>query len=555
VRYLLFIIGLLIFFPLIAEVPEGVKAGAVEKPLIKKEEKLKKKEVPTLELKLPEKELKVPDKRKFLVKGFKFEGNTIFTSGHLLRLIKDYQGKKLSLRDLKKAAERITRYYRSKGYFLARAYIPAQEIKDGKVKIAILEGRLGKVKVEGARYYRPRFIRANFHPTKKGALHYPTLLKSLLILNEFPHLKVKATLLKGKKPGTTDILLKVSEENMFAATFDYNNFGSKYVSRDRYGLNISYTNLALGGDTLGAREVSGSTPERLRFSQLYYTFPVNTYGTKASLYWLYSEFEVKGEFEPLEIEGKTEMAGIKVTHPLIRTRAKSLDIYGGFDYKNPRNYLLSELSSEDLLRILKLGVTYDCLDRFRGRNYLNAQLSGGLRPGENKTLGIKESDPSYASRVGAEGEFTKLNLDYIRLQKLPISTTYAVFKFAGQLADDDLPVCEQLGAGGGESVRGYTQSEYMGDYGYITSFEIRFPPPEWKKLQFLAFFDYGNVYKKNPLPGEEKNEELAGAGVGLRVSLPWDLDISMDWGFPLHPEKNREDKDSLFYVKILKRIF
>jgi len=95
----------------------------------------------------------------------------------------------------------------------------------------------------------------------------------------------------------------------------------------------------------------------------------------------------------------------------------------------------------------------------------------------------------------------------------------------------------------------------MGDYGYITSFEIRFPPPEWKKLQFLAFFDYGNVYKKNPLPGEEKNEELAGAGVGLRVSLPWDLDISMDWGFPLHPEKNREDKDSLFYVKILKRIF
>jgi POTRA domain, ShlB-type len=41
----------------------------------------------------------------------------------------------------RKVAVRVTGLYRDRGYFLARAYLPAQEIEGGIVRIAVLEGR------------------------------------------------------------------------------------------------------------------------------------------------------------------------------------------------------------------------------------------------------------------------------------------------------------------------------------------------------------------------------------------------------------------------------
>ena len=39
-------------------------------------------------------------------------------------------------------------YYRAHGYFVARAYLPAQDITGGEVEIAVLEGRIGTVTVK-----------------------------------------------------------------------------------------------------------------------------------------------------------------------------------------------------------------------------------------------------------------------------------------------------------------------------------------------------------------------------------------------------------------------
>ena len=42
-------------------------------------------------------------------------------------------------------AARITDLYREHGYILARAYVPAQEMRDGAVEIGVVEGRVGKI--------------------------------------------------------------------------------------------------------------------------------------------------------------------------------------------------------------------------------------------------------------------------------------------------------------------------------------------------------------------------------------------------------------------------
>src|SRR5579859_8024926 len=69
----------------------------------------------------------------------------------MLERLQRLQG--LTIGQLQGIADNITKYYHDKGYFLARAVIPAQEIKDGVVNIRVLEGRLEKVQTSGNKMY------------------------------------------------------------------------------------------------------------------------------------------------------------------------------------------------------------------------------------------------------------------------------------------------------------------------------------------------------------------------------------------------------------------
>ena len=77
------------------------------------------------------------------VKGFQFDGQTNgFTNEQLTNVIKDLIGQSLSFDDIQNAAKRIQNFYRNEGYFLAQAFIPEQEVKEGIVIIYISEGKL-----------------------------------------------------------------------------------------------------------------------------------------------------------------------------------------------------------------------------------------------------------------------------------------------------------------------------------------------------------------------------------------------------------------------------
>jgi hemolysin activation/secretion protein len=76
----------------------------------------------------------------FMLKTLRISGNTVFIQADLLALVQDFVGKEVGYADLDAAAARISRYYRERGYRVARAYLPAQEIKDGVVEIAVIEG-------------------------------------------------------------------------------------------------------------------------------------------------------------------------------------------------------------------------------------------------------------------------------------------------------------------------------------------------------------------------------------------------------------------------------
>lgn len=134
-----------------------------------------------------------------IVKGFLFNGNTVIGTEQLESITEPYIGQALALPLLESAAQAVTDYYRKKGYTLASAYVPQQDVKFGVVELAVLEGRIGDITVSGNKYYSSSFIKGHFaQAMEENVARNNSLERGLLLLNEYPGLKTSATLEPGK---------------------------------------------------------------------------------------------------------------------------------------------------------------------------------------------------------------------------------------------------------------------------------------------------------------------------------------------------------------------
>lgn len=488
--------------------------------------------------------------KEILIAKINITGNTALSDETLSFIVKPYEGKNLTISELQKVASLITEKYRKQGYVLTKAYIPEQKVTNGIVEIAVLEGRIGEIIIQGEhRYYSEAFIRRHFAPLlKEKAFNQDVLERVLLVLNEYKNLDVKTTLQAGSKPGTTDIIVTATNSIPINLSIDYNNFGSRFVGRDRFGLTLDIGNLIKEGSILSLRAVTGKDPNDFLFGRASYAIPLNVLGTKLSAYYAAGNYDVGKELAILEMEGKAQNFGIYVSHPFIKKRNISLTAEVGFHAKDARQYIFGEVISRDKIRSLRGGVNYESTDT-TGRTVSAIFATQGL----GDVLGAMQDNDPRASRFGADNRFTKFNLDIVRLQRVA-EPVFLILKGSGQLSLDSLVAIEQFSIGGHDSVRGFPLGEHMGDSGYALTGELRFSPLKNRELlQLAAFIDHGYISVKNPVAGQRKDESLTGAGAGIRLNLPYDINIRADVGFPLDPSRNSEGNNKALYLQAMKR--
>lgn len=486
------------------------------------------------------------------VERFVFSGNSVISTAELGSMVKAYEGKNLTFSDIQKVADLITDEYRRRNHITAKAYLPEQKVQNNLITIAVQEGKVGTVKVQGNHpYYSTEFIEKHFAPVQRdSSFDQNTLERALLVLNDYPKLKVTAVLVPGAEPGTSDIVVTADNSLPVSLTLDYNNFGSKYVSgRSRFGVTLDVGNLIKEGSLLSIKGQTGERVDEFWYGRAYYSIPLNTLGTRLAAYYSYGNINVGQEFEVLDIHGKSRNFGITLSHPFIKKRIETLTGEFGFDYKDSRLYTIADtMLNHDKISALKLGVNYDRTDT-NGRTFASLYLTQGL----GHALGGMESDDPMASRAGADNSFTKVNINGIRLQKLSPSF-YLVAKGSAQWASDSLVVSEQYYIGGQDSVRGFVQGERAGDSGYSLTGELRISPLNDKEMfQVIVFADNGTVYIKHPVVGFEKHYSMTGVGGGIRLNLPYEFNIKADLGFPIFPSTTLNGNHSMFYLQISKR--
>lgn len=85
---------------------------------------------------------------KALVRSLRVTGATLFPERDLVAASGFTPNSDLDLLALKTLAANITAYYTSRGYFVAQAYLPEQDLQSGSVTIAVVEGSFGAVGVK-----------------------------------------------------------------------------------------------------------------------------------------------------------------------------------------------------------------------------------------------------------------------------------------------------------------------------------------------------------------------------------------------------------------------
>ncbi len=431
----------------------------------------------------------------------------------------------LTIGQIQEIADEITRYYRQHGLILATAFIPAQDVTEGKVVIEVLEGRLGDARTESNSMYSSKVILRSFEPLKGQVIHKDKIETGLLYLSDYPGLNVSGIFQPGKEHGDSELLIKVLDERRFNGAVQVDNHGSEFTGEYRARIDFSVNNPAGIADRFGITLLKSLDPEKSNhdgiFGSVNYQLPIYRndwqFGVNAS----HNEFKVGENFEKDDITGESTVFGIHIKKYFHRHRAYNIFALGGINRKHAKvDLALSNVQTSDY-DVAKLELGFDHIDtRFAGINVGVVQFFQGI----GTRLGADGfSDSTY------NGGFQKLSINYSRLQTL-YSNSSLLLSTQFQYSFDRLNSLEQFPLGGADNVRAFPVSEYLRDIAYSASLEwilnapgfadkVAFAGRRWSEIFNVSlFYDIGGGRLVDT--GESKSVDLQGAGIAVKFNLP-----------------------------------
>jgi hemolysin activation/secretion protein len=460
---------------------------------------------------------------RFNVATFHFTGNTVFTESELQARIAGSAGHELTLADLEKVAGEISQYYRSRGYFVARAYIPAQEIRDGVVQIAVLEGRVGKIDVRMTG--SGKLAESSVAKTVEGAIKPGDVIrerkleKGLLLANDLANVSVDSTLVPGASVGTSDLVVEARRTGTFSGGLDYDNFGNKFTGESRVGASLNVGDRF--GGTGSLRLMSSGTG--LKYGRASYLEPVGNLGTKVGVAYSDMHYELGGAFAAANGYGRADIGSLFVVHPVVRGRNCNLYAQLGYDGKHLLDNAGGAEKDDKHSHVYSLGVSGDSRDGFGsgGVNTYSLTYYNGSLDLDAQTLALD------VASAQTSGSFDKTAYSLSRIQRL--NDNFALYaSISGQAASKNLDSSEKFVLGGAGGVRAYPQGEATGDEGQIVNVELRrdLGANEYGNFQFIGFYDFGHIQlNKNTWTNWQgaggnlsNNYNLSGAGLGLNFS-------------------------------------
>lgn len=470
---------------------------------------------------------------RFDVMEYAIEGNTVLPAIDIERAVYPFLGPEKTLDDVERARAALETAYQNAGYRTVAVEIPEQRADGGVIRLRVVEGRIGQVRVTGSRYYSQGRILSQAPAAAEGEVPYfGALQRDLQDLNQAGGRRIVPILRPGKSPGTTDIDLSVEDKPPLSASLEVNNQYSPNTTHSRLAGSVRYDNLWQREHGLSVQfQTTPEDTDETKAISASYVAPLEG-GDALAAYGVRSNSRVAA-LGNVAVLGRGSIIGLRYVHPLAARAGTSRSFTAGADYKHFReNVVLTGAPPvETPIRYLPFSFMYSLgmadaggrWDLSTGVGVLFRGMMAREREFENK-------------RYDAHANYMVWKWDVARSQSL--GKRFGLHaRFDGQFADQPLVSNEQFVAGGAGSVRGYLQSEALGDNGAHLGFELRGPAfheEEWTaELRPHAFVEGAWLRVLSPLPGQTTVVTLASAGFGLNLRALNSFSLSLNLGWPM----------------------
>lgn len=457
------------------------------------------------------------------VNSLRVTGATLFAEDELIAAAGFTPGSDLTLPELRNLAAGITRFYNSRGYVLAQAYLPAQDVLEGTVTVAVIEGRYGAINVRnqsGVSDDVARRITAGLNTGDPVAI--APLERRLLLLSDIPGVRVHSTLSPGAEVGAADLTVDLARAPRLSGSLEADNAGNRYTGAYRFGGSVNYANATGFGDLLSLRLLAST--KGLAYGRAAWQAPLGA--ATVGVAYTHMQYELGREFRALDAGGTADIFSVFASYPLIRSRTANLYALASLDakYLTDEIGLVSQVSDKEI-QAVTLGLRGDSRDAFGGGGWNAGSLSW-----TSGDLNIESPLERAADAMSArsQGGFNKLQYAVSRLQAVsgPLSVYGAV---RGQIATDNLDSSEKMELGGAYAVRAYPEGEAYGDEGYVATIEARLELDRWTgalpgRFQLIGFVDGGEVdFAHDPWFTGPNHARRSGGGIGLNWFGPQNL--------------------------------
>jgi hemolysin activation/secretion protein len=481
---------------------------------------------------------------RFDIKGYQVEGNTLISADDLKSILSPFTGKEKDFGSVQEALDALEQAYRDRGFSMVMVSLPEQELESGVVRLKVNESRVGKINIDGNRYFDQANILRSLPALRQGETpDIKPISRSLKLANENPSKKISLQLQNSDKENEFDANITVMDEKPWKIGISGDNTGDKQTGRTRLGALLQHANLFNRDHLLTIQYIT--SPEKLDKVSIYslgYRVPIYSLASSIDLIGAYSNVDsgtISAASNSMNVSGKGTILGIRYNQNLTRIGNYEHKLTLGLDYRayeNNVDFLGSQLGNN--VTVHPIGLTYAgtlTRDKINAGFYLtDLQNLPGSWGGSDSAADFEKARPGAPRdynifRYGANLSYA-LGADW-----------QARVLFNGQYTNDPLVPGEQYGIGGATTVRGFSEREFANDQGYSGNVEIYTPDLSGLfgvaafQSRLLVFYDRGYVSRKDPMPGDTVSTQIASIGSGLRIMDAKRFTISVDCGFVVDP--------------------
>jgi len=448
----------------------------------------------------------------FSVMEYRVIGNTVLANRDIERVLYPLLGLDKTIKDIEGARVALETLYHDRGYGTVFVDIPPQKVDDDVVRLRVTEGRVEREIINGARYFPERDVIAALPAAKPGTvLQLSELQQELAAVNtETPDRSVVPVLKAGSEPGAVDLSLQVNDHLPLHGSLELNNQASLDTHALRTIASLSYGDLFGRFDTFSLQyQFTPQAPDQVRVLAANYIFHPLDSGLQPSLQYINSNSNVAA-VGTLGVLGIGEIAGLRLAYPFLNDAGSNQSVTFGLDYKHFRNVINQNATTADDTPITYLDLSLAYAASWRSELLTtNFGVSANAGP-----RGVVNNQSAFGNdRALARDNYFYLRGDLAFDLKLPANFRMRV-RAAGQAAAEPLITNENFSIAGADGVRGYLESEVLGDQGIKETVQLF--SPGWRAHKRLladafAFVDAGRTWVIESLPCEP-----SGTGLHLR---------------------------------------